>query len=1140
MNVMELMQSLTRRGIRFSLEGDQLKTKAPKDAMTSEVIAQIGAHKAAIIAFLKSTAAGQARGLQRPVRRGADARAVLSAQQRSLWSLHKIRPGMHAYNIPVAFELHGALDVARLVAALRMLYRRHDALRTRFVEDVAGCLAVVDAVTTAAPVTVEACAREAVADALAAECVRVFDLAAGPLFLARVLVQSPREHVLLVNMHHIISDGGSIAVFFSELSALYAADGAFAEADVLAPLPIEYGDYAHWQAQRAASVDYAAALDYWRQALGGAPALLELPLDFARPAMPSMRGRVHRFALDEATSDALRALAAQHGCTPYITLLAAFNVLLHRYSRQEDIVVGSPTAHRELEELQGLIGYFVNPVALRTVVSGSMRFVDLLAAVRATVLGAFEHQHVAFADIIEAVRPERSLGHSPLFQVLFSLQEGVKDALSLPGLDVRACVPDWQIAKFDLSLIMTDDRCGPITGGVEYSEDLFAQRSIELMAQAFECLLRDIVARPQAAVGDYRLHDDAQHRQLLGWSGRRHDPDDDRWNDDRCIHQRFQDQVQARPDAVALVLGDERLTYTQLDARANRIAHRLRRSGVGPQVRVGLCVERSFEMLVGVLAILKAGGAYVPLDPRNPQSRLRYILDDAAVDCVLTESTLLSLLESCRADGRELLLLDNAAAFATEPASVPPVHNQCADDLAYVIYTSGSTGNPKGVLVSHRNVVRLFAAADREFRFSHDDVWTLFHSFAFDFSVWEIWGALFHGGRLVVVPYAVSRSPQDFHSLVLREGVTVLNQTPSAFYPFSDVALRDGRRTALRYIVFGGEALDFKKVSDWLTQFGDRQPRLVNMYGITETTVHVTCREITCADGQAAVSMIGKPLADLTIHVCDERLNLVPIGVPGELCVGGAGLARGYHNQPELTGRRFVPDPFAGDGARLYRSGDLVRWLPNGDLVYLGRIDQQVKVRGFRIELGEIEAQLLVHDAVNDAIVLARSDLGEEAALVAYVVFDGDPPVDAAMQLRARLLANLPDYMVPARYVVLERFPLTVNGKIDRAALPAPSLEAAGEYMAPATPTQQAIAQLWGQVLNLDAATVGAGANFFALGGTSLSAIQMTTSVSARFGLAVNTASAFQFPVLADYATCIEAMGADTGEADPEHDVFVI
>ncbi|HEX6747845.1 MAG TPA: non-ribosomal peptide synthase/polyketide synthase [Longimicrobium sp.] len=1046
--------------------------------------------------------------------------APLSFAQERLWFIDRLEPGSAVYNIPAAWRLAGALDERALGRALGEIVRRHEVLRTTFGE-VDGSPAQVVAPFGGFALPVEDLSGLGEADREAAvrrrageEARRGFDLSAGPLFRAALLRLGAEDHVLLLTMHHAVSDGWSTGVLFRELSALYAAYRQGGESP-LPELAVQYADYAVWQREQLVGEALERQLSYWRERLAGAPELLELPTDRPRPPVQTHRGASVPVELSPELLERLQVLALREGATLYMVLLGAFQVLLSKYSGSEDIVVGSPIAGRTRREVEELIGFFVNTLVLRADLGGDPGFRDLLGRVREATLGAYAHQEVPFEKLVAELQPERSLSHSPLFQVSFTLQnvEGRGDALA--GLEVSGVGAAMEIAKFDLALTLAATPQG-LRGALNYSTDLFERATVERMLGHLALVLEQVAADADVRLSELELLGGPERALVLeAWNRAEAE-----YPADRCIHERFEAQAARTPEAVAVTLDGHPKTYRELDEEANRLAHHLRKLGARPDTLVGLCVERSFETVVGILGILKSGAGYLPLDPAYPEDRLAYMVEDSGVSIVVSTG---SLADGLRSDATTVVRLDvDADAIAAE-SSEAPEHGARPDSLAYVIYTSGSTGKPKGVEVTHANVVRLFAATEAWFGFGESDVWTLFHSYAFDFSVWELWGALLYGGRVVVVPELDSRDPEAFHALVQREGVTVLNQTPSAFRQLIRVDGERGGELALRVVVFGGEALEPATLREWVERRGAETPRLVNMYGITETTVHVTYRPLGREDVfGGSGSPIGVRIPDLRLYVLDPARRPVPIGVPGELYVGGGGVARGYLNRPELTAQRFVQNPF-GPG-KLYRTGDRVRWLADGTLDYMGRLDEQVKIRGFRIELGEIEVRLAEHPEVREAVVLAREDVPGDRRLVAYVVGE----VEAGV-LREHLRRELPEYMVPAAFVSLDALPLTPNGKLDRKALPAPEGDAyaRGRYEAPLGEVEAALAGIWAEVLGVE--RVGRWDHFFELGGHSLLAIRLIERMR-RAGLYVDVRALFTTPVLADLALAV-------GGASPEVEV---
>jgi amino acid adenylation domain-containing protein len=1054
------------------------------------------------------------------------------AQQR-LWFLHQWDSNTPLYNVARPFRLAGPLDVSALERSVNEIVRRHESLRTSFsMVDGQPVQVITPALTITVPVvdlsSIPEVEREAEALRLASEEARLpFDLSHGPLLRVTVLRLAEQEHCLLLTLHHIVSDGWSMSVLFRELSALYKAL-LTGKPSPLAELPIQYPDFAVWQRRWLQGEVLNRQLAYWKKKLADAPAALELPTDRPRPPVQTYRGARQSLVLPKELNEALKTLSRRQGVTLFMTLLAAFQTLLYRYTGQDDIVVGSPIAGRNRKEIEGLIGFFVNTLVLRTDLSGDPSFRELLGRVRDGALDAYTHQELPFEKLVEELHPRRSLSHSPLFQVLFALQNVPTTGLQLAGLTVSGLKADRETATFDLSLQIVEES-NSLKGTIEYNTDLFDEATIGRMRGHFQTLLESIVADPDRRISDFSLLTESERHQLLvEWNDTRPE-----YPKDRCIQQLFEEQVERTPDAVAIVFEGQELTYRELNRRANRVARRLIGFGVGPEVLVGICLERSPEMVVGILGVLKAGGAYVPLDPLYPKDRLAFMLEDSEIQVVITEERLTSCLPPRKAHVVYLDALDRWSGLEASQLSTNPDHRTTASNSAYVIYTSGSTGKPKGVLITQYNVTRLLRATESWFHFDQNDIWTLFHSYAFDFSVWEIWGALLYGGRLVVVPYWVSRSPQLFYKLLSKHKVTVLNQTPSAFGQLieAEKSSNDPADLALRLAIFGGEALDVQLLKPWFDRHGDQRPQLVNMYGITETTVHVTYRPITTKNlSTSRGSLIGKPIPDLELYVLDQNQNLVPIGVAGELYVGGAGVGRGYLNRPELTAERFVPNPFrAQAGQRLYRSGDLVRHLPSGDLEYLGRIDAQVKIRGFRIELGEIESVLRQHAAVREVVVIARGEKPPDQRLLAYVV--SAQPAPTISELNDFLRQKLPAYMVPANFVFLEALPLTSNGKIDRGKLPDPDPsrpEQESSFVAPRTPVEELLAEIWGDVLNLR--QVGVHDNFFELGGHSLLLTQVASRIEQTFQLALPLRVLFDAPTIADQSVAIA--GAQLKEED--------
>jgi amino acid adenylation domain-containing protein/non-ribosomal peptide synthase protein (TIGR01720 family) len=1038
---------------------------------------------------------------------------VSFAQQRLLF-LETLAPGTSLYHIPIATRIEGRLDFSVLARSFTELLRRHEILRTSF-ETVEGhWIQVIAPPRELLPGSVDlsgltAGERERESARLVAEDAQcIFDLVRGPLLRVTVLRLAPEEHLVLITLHHAVADGWSIGVLVQELTAIVSAYFQN-ELPTLPEIHFQYADFASWQRHWLSGAMLTEQLAYWRRQIGPSLIALELPTDRPRSAIRSWRGDVVRMRFDAALADGLRALSRQHGTTLFMTLLAAFDTILARYSGQDEVVVGSPIANRTRAEWEKLIGFFVNTLALRGDLRGDPSFLGLMDRVREVALGAYEHQDLPYEMLVEDLHAERDLSRTPVFQVLFVLQNAPAEVLELPGLRLSVVNVGTGASKFDWTLSLNES-AGGLDGWIEYASDLFDTGTLDRFVGHLEILLGGLLENPARRLSDLPLLSVGERAELLAATQIVPIPTNE------GLVQRFESAADRFPEAVALVYEGERLTYRELDERANQIAHHLNSLGMEPGTWVALSLERSIEMVIGILGILKARGAYLPLDPDYPRERLALMLEDSRAPFLLTREGLVE-----RVSGSSALIVDLDSALR-EPGAASrrrPSLRSVAEDAAYVIYTSGSTGKPKGVMVTHANVLRLFAATAASFGFTERDVWTLFHSVAFDFSVWEMWGALLHGGRLVVVPYLTSRSPEAFHGLLGAEGVTVLSQTPSAFRQLirAEEELRATGTLDLSWVVFGGEALDLQSLAPWFARHGDQHPRLINMYGITETTVHVTYREISTTDLALPGSPLGRPIDDLRIVLLDRHLQLVPVGVHGEIHVGGAGLARGYLGLPALTAERFVPDLWSpGQGGRLYRTGDLARRVPGGDLLYLGRRDHQVKIRGFRLEPGEIEAALMSHPAIRQAVVVAREE-GGERRLVSYLVpRDADEP--GPEELRAHLRGQLPEHAIPAAFVFLPELPLTPSGKVDRRALPVPQSTRSGlttAYREPRTVVERVLARIWAHALGLP--RVGIHDNFFALGGDSIRSIGILSAARDQ-GLAISLQQIFLHQTIAELA----------------------
>ncbi|RKH27986.1 non-ribosomal peptide synthetase, partial [Corallococcus sp. CA041A] len=1033
----------------------------------------------------------------------------LSFAQQRLWLLDQLQPGSAAYNIPAALRLKGQVDIESLRRAFEALVARHETLRTTLVQHqgqpaqhihapTAWTMPLLDVSSLPEPQREEEARRLANVEAL-----RPFDLEAGPLLRTSLVHLGDAEHLLLVTMHHIVSDGWSMGVLVRELTALYAAFDAD-QVPALAPLPVQYADFAVWQQAWLQGETLEAQLAYWKEKLAGAPAALELPTDRPRPPVQSHRGSTVPLRLARPVSDALKVLAQREGATPFMLLLAAFQVLLSRYSGQDDISVGTPIAGRTQAETEGLIGFFINTLVLRARVQPESTFRELLAQVRGTTLAAYEHQHLPFEKLVEAVQPVRDLSRSALFQAMFVLQNAPTEALSVPGLSFEQLPLESASAKFDLTLTLQESPQG-FMGVLEYSSDLFDASTAQRMVGHFGVLLEAIAAQPGSTLSRLPLLTAPERQQLLvDWN--RTDAEFPR---DTCFHEAFTAQALRTPAALAVVCLDQQLTFQELDARSNQLAHRLVKLGVGPDVRVVLCVERSVEALIGILGILKAGGAYVPLDSRYPREWLAHVLTDTGAPVVLTQQRLRDALPPHTA---HVVCLDlDVADFDGESREAPGVAVS-SEQLAYVIYTSGSTGRPKGVMIQHRSVMNLrqgLATTVHQGRSTAERV-SVNAPLSFDASVQQLVQVL-DGHTLCIVPDEARADASELVKRIGHDALDVLDCSPAHLRLLVDEGLLE-KDTLPRRALVGGEAVD---PGTWSRLAQHPRLRAFNVYGPTECTVDATA----CAFDASPIPTIGRPLPNVRAYVLDKSLRPVPVGVAGELFLGGEGVARGYLNRPDLTADRFIPDAFTSTpGARLYRTGDVVRWRVDGMLDYLGRADFQVKVRGFRIELGEIESTLLKHPQVHAAVVLAREDIPGDKRLVAYVVpAEGTDSALTADVLKDWLKQFLPEHMRPSTFLVLEALPLNPNGKVDRKALPAPQGTAlASTYVAPRTAAEEQLAALFTQVLRVE--RVGIHDDFFALGGHSLLATQLVSRIRAAFRTELPLRALFEAPTVAALA----------------------
>lgn len=1039
----------------------------------------------------------------------------LSLQQEQLWFLEQITAGSTVYSLPDAVRLKGDLDKRALRLSLEEIVRRHEILRTGFVQVDAkpkqrihetGNFELVERdlrETTTGVATEERINRE-----LKEEATLPFLLSQPNLFRAKLLRVAEQEHILLLTFHHIVFDGWSIGVMVNELGQLYKVyrEG---RPSPLPELPIQYADYAVWQREAMAEGEFVDGLEYWKKELEDLSEL-DLPSDHPRPAVQSFRGTVERWEMSPEVSAALRKLSQDQGVTLFMTLLAGFQILLARYSGQQDIVVGSPIANRVQPELEALIGFFVNTLVLRGKVSGDMTVEKILQRTRELCLGAYAHQSVPFERLVDELQPERDSSRSPLFQVMFVLQNAPVGALQMQGVELSMLPSATSGARFDLTLLVEGDP-EHLRGMMEYCTDLYERTTVRRMLDHYQQVLSEMVRDPKQPVSTLPLLTEAERHRLLF-----------DWNDTKtvfasgCIHELFEEQVQWNPGAVAVIYEEERLSYGELNERANRLGWYLRERGVGPDVLVGVFLERSLEMLVGLLGILKAGGCYLPLDPSFPAERLRYMLEDARPALLLTQERLQQRIVDSGALQTLCLDRDWETVGERPETNLQPIGS--GKNLTYVIYTSGSTGRPKGVMVTRQALMNFLQSMTSIPGIEQSDVLAAVTTVSFDIAGLELYLPLITGGRILLLSRETARDAHELHQKLIQHSVTVMQATPSTW----SMLLLDGWRPRSAFkILCGGEALN----RDLATKLAGHDVPVWNLYGPTETTVWSCLKQLKSSE---AVT-IGKPIANTQVYVVDEEMQPVPVGVSGELYIGGIGLARGYLNRPELTAERFVPDPFVSKntigGERLYQTGDLVRWQVDGNLEYLGRLDQQVKIRGFRIELGEIEARLLEHEGVREAVVVAREDTTGDKRLVAYYTSREKQPSEAlvaAEDLRAHMTAGLPQYMVPAAYLRLDRIPLTASGKVDRKNLPAleGDVYAVHGYEVPVGEIETTLAAIWAEVLKVE--RVGRYDDFFALGGHSLMAIRIVACVKDAFHTDFSLRQLFDTPTIASLSMAIE------------------
>lgn len=1120
MSLIGFFSELRNKGIKLWLEGESLKYQAPKGLMTEELLGEIIQRKEEIITFLKQVADNQNSSIEPIPKVKRDGQAIeVSYSQQSLWFFDRLNPDNPVYNIPNAFRIKGKLDINAVESALNEIIKRHEILRTTFGDqngkpvqiitpDLQWRLKVTDFQKYQG---LEA--KEKIRERINEDAWRAFDLEKGPLWRFNLYNLSPEEYLMTFTIHHIISDAWSNVLFFTEFFKLYEAFTAGSRLD-LPSLPIQFGDYASWQRRRFDDRKILEPLlTYWKKQLAGY-SILELPTDHPRLLTPSFAGSSQTILLPGDLSAKIKELCASQDITIFMLLLAVFEILLYRYSGQEDVIVGTVVANRSQPEVSGLIGFIMNTLVLRNDLSGNPTFAELLQRVKNITLDAFTHQELPFDLLLEELKPERDISRTPLFQVMYIHQNATDTELQIQGLQMRSLEIQNKAAPFDLRLITQETPAG-ILCRLDYCTALYKDSTILVMLNHYRNLIEGVVADSSTKIGELPLLSAAEQHQILEGFNNTTVP----YPTDRLIHELFEEQVRSGPDRTAVVFEGQPMTYLELNQRANQLAHYLRKLGVGPDVTVGVCLERSFEMVISLLGILKAGGAYVPFDPNYPQERVEYMIENAKVKVLITVT---SLLERIPGSDRVVICLDEEETKILQENCVNVDSGVSKDNLAYIIYTSGSTGLPKGAMNTHWGLLNHKLWMQEAYQLTQEDRVLQKTPFSFDVSVWEFFWPLITGATLVMARPEGHKDPQYLIKIIVEQGITIIHFVPSMLSIFLEQPnVRDC--ISLRQVFCSGEALSINLLHKYRAVF---KIPIHNVYGPAE------CSDVSTAwtdDGAESVKVvpIGKPISNVRVYILDQYRNPVPIGVAGELYVGGVSVGKGYINNAKLTKERFLPDPFSPNlGPKMYKTGDLARFMPDGNIEYLGRSDFQVKIRGFRVELGEIEQLLSEYPRVKGNAVIAQEKENGEKYLVAYIVSQDGQRIETTA-IREYLRNKLPQYMVPSAFVFMDRLPLNPNGKLDRKALPAPDFTSVtgNDYVAPRNEIEAILADIWKEVIGI--AEIGINDNFFEIGGHSLLLTQVNSKMTEVFKREFSLIEMFTYPTISALAAYVAGDAAE-------------